>query len=147
LERGIFYGAGVELVEYVLRPKSLSSTRPPAADPAYRLLGFTITAERRGKGLGGNNIQAVVRAPSETSNWRHGRDDAVALRLSSHWQVALRNQFAAAPDVGSAIVQSVADELAEITSRLSESSGAEAEAVTRELFETTFRATGPDYWR
>ena len=57
------------------------------------------------------------------------------------------NQFAAAPDVGSAIVPSVADELGEITSRLSQATGAEAEAVTREMFETTFRATGPDYWR
>lgn len=127
--------------------KSLGSTRPPASDPAYRLLGSTITAERRGKGLGGNNIQAVLGAPSEESRWRHGSEQEVVLWLSSHWWVSLRNQFAAQPDVGSAIVRSAADQLGEITSRLTHATGAEAEAVTRELFERTFRASGPDYWR
>jgi hypothetical protein len=58
---------------------------------------------------------------------------------------SLRNQFESAPEVGSAILRSA--ELGEITSRLSEATGAEAEAVTRELFETAFEATGPDYWR
>jgi hypothetical protein len=128
-------------VEYVLRAKSLHATRPPGPDPAYRLLGFDLTARRRGKGLGGNNIQAVIGAPSVE---RYRLDQDVALWLPSGWWVSLRNQFAAAPDVASAIVGSVADELGAMTSRATDSEGAEAEAVTRELFETEFRATGPD---
>jgi hypothetical protein len=59
-------------VEYVLRLKSLKSTRPPAPDSDFRLLGFDMTAERKGTPLGGNNIQAVFGAPSEE---RHRLDE------------------------------------------------------------------------
>jgi len=44
-------------------------------------------------------------------------------------------------------VEPAADQLGEITSRLGGTTGAEAEAITRELFDTAFAATGPDYWR
>ncbi len=36
----------MDSVEYVLRPKSLHSTRPPAPNPEYRLLGFDLIVER-----------------------------------------------------------------------------------------------------
>jgi hypothetical protein len=133
----------VEDVEYVLRAKSLSSTRPPAADPRYRLLGFTLTAERRGKPLGGNNVQAVLGAPSQT---RYRLDQDVALWLPSGWWVTLRNQFAAAPDIAKAILGSVADELGAATAHLTDAHGAEAYALTRGLFDRAFRLSGPDYW-
>jgi hypothetical protein len=97
-------------VEYLLRPKSLASTRPPAPHPEYRLLRFTIRVERRGKRLGGNNIQAVVGAPSEAPRRRHGREEEVALWLPSQWWVSLRNQFAAAP--ATALVRE--DDVAEV---------------------------------
>jgi hypothetical protein len=129
----------MESVEYVFRAKA----RHVRVDPE-RLVGFDLTVERRGEGLGGNNVQAVVGAPSEE---RYGLSEEVALWLPSGWWVSLRNQFAAQPEVGSAIVRSAADELGEITSRVTHATGAEAEAVTRELFESTFPATGPDYWR
>jgi hypothetical protein len=67
---------------------------------------------------------------------RQGRGALVAVTLVGN-----------SPDVGLAILGSVEDELGEITSRLTNSSGAQAYAVTQELFETAFRATGPDYWR
>jgi hypothetical protein len=138
------YAAYMASVEYVLRPKSLKSTRPPAPEPDFRLLGFDMTAEREDTPLGGNNIQAVFGAPSEE---RYRLDKDVALWLPSRWWVSLRNHFAAEPEVGLAILGSVAGELGEITSRLTDSSGAQAYAVTQELFETAFRASGPDYWR
>jgi hypothetical protein len=94
--------------------------------------------------LGGNNIQAVIGAPSAK---RYRLDKDVALWLPSGWWVSLRNQFAAAPDVASAIVGSVADELGAITSRATDAIGAEADAVAKELFGMEFRATGPDHWR
>jgi len=129
----------MESVRYVLRPKSRHLRVGPD-----RLVGFDLTAERRGEGLGGNNIQAVVGCPSEE---RHGLSQDVALWLSSGWWVSLRNQFAAAPDIASAILDSIAGELGAITARADGARGAEAEAVTDELFGTSFTATGPDYWR
>jgi hypothetical protein len=134
----------VESVEYVLRTKSLRSTRPRGPDPRYRLLGFTLTAERRGKPLGGNNVQAVVGAPSAT---RHGLDTDVALWLPSGWWVSLRNQFAASPNVANAILVSIADELDAATAQATDAHGAEAESITQDLVETAFLANGPDYWR
>jgi hypothetical protein len=134
----------VVTVEYVLRAKSQRSNRPPGASPDYRLLGFDLTAERRGKALGGNNVQAVVGAPLET---RYGLDEDVALWLPSGWWVSLRNQFAAVPDVADGILRAIANELGAITARATGSHGAEAEAVARDLFKSAFRASGPDYWR
>ncbi len=141
---GFAYAPVMDSVEYVLRPKSLHSTRPPAPNPEYRLLGFDLIVERRGKALGGNNIQAVVGAPSEE---RYGLDEDVALWLRSGWWVSLRNEFAAVPDVAIGVLRAVADELEAITSRATESEGSEAYAVTQELFETELRATAPDHWR
>jgi hypothetical protein len=134
----------MDLVEYTLRPKSLRSTRPPGPYPDYRLLGFDLIVEHEGKSLGGNNIQAVIGAPSEE---RHGLDEHVALWLPSGWWVSLRNRFAAAPDAGKAVLSSVADELAAITSRANDAVGADAYALTQELFEMEFRASAPDPWR
>ena len=110
-----------------------------------RVVGvLDLIVERRGKALGGNNIQAVVGAPSEE---RYGLDEDVALWLRSGWWVSLRNEFAAVPDVAIGVLRAVADELEAITSRATESEGSEAYAVTQELFETELRATAPDHWR
>jgi hypothetical protein len=135
---------GAHSVEYILRPKSLRATRPPGPHPEYRLLGFDLTVEHEGKSLGGNNIQAVVGAPSGA---RYGLDEDVALWLSSGWWVSLRNQFAAAPEAAKTVLFAASDELAAFTSRASQAAGAEANAVTKELFEMEFRATAPDPWR
>ena len=138
----------MESVEYLLRAKSLSSTCPPVSDrPEYRLFGFTLTAERRGKDLGGNNIQAVVGAPAERPTWRSESEEEIALLLSSGWWVSLRNQFAKQPEIGTTIVRSAADRLGAITSRLTDASGAEALTITRELFDASSPAIGPDFWR
>jgi hypothetical protein len=138
------YPLPMDSVEYVLRPKSLRSTRPPAPEPEYRLLGFDLTVEHRGNALGGNNIQAVVGAPFVK---RYGLDRDVALWLGSGWWVSLRNQFASAPDVATAVLRAIADQLEGITSRATETEGLDAYAVTQELFKTEFRASGPDHWR
>jgi hypothetical protein len=134
----------MESVEYVLRPKSLRSTRPPEPHPDYRLLGFDLTVERGGERLGGNNIQAVVGAPSVT---RYRLDEEVALWLRSGWWVSLRNDFAAAPDVATSVLRQIAEPLEAITARATEAKGAEAFAVTEDLFATEFRARAPDRWR
>ena len=71
-----------------------------------------MTVERDGERLGGNKIQRVVGAP----DWqRRGLDTDVAVWLASGWRVSLRNQFAEAPDVASAILASRAEPLSAVT--------------------------------
>jgi len=129
----------MQSIEYVLRAKS----RTLSVDPD-RLVGFDLTVERRGERLGGNNVQAVVGSPSED---RYGLDEDVALWLPSGWWVSLRNQFAEAPEVAGRILSSIVDELSTITMRAGQVRDAEADALTEELFATSFRATGPNHWR
>lgn len=130
--------------QYSLRPKSGAwSTHPDAHSPDYRLLRFDMTVERGGKRLGGNNIQVVLGAPDEP---QRGLDADVCMRLESGWWVSLRNQFADAPQVATAILASVADRLSEVTAEATEARGEGAEAVTQRLFSTDFRASGPNHW-
>lgn len=131
--------------QYVLRAKSGGwNEHPDNISHNYRLLNFTMTVEREGAPLGGNNIQLYLGAPDEK---RHGLDEDVALWLASGWWVSLRNQFARAPDVATEIVGSVADSLTHLTTRAQNARGRETEAVTAEIFAMSLRAEGPDYWR
>ena len=132
-------------VGYRLRAKSGGwSHHPDAHDPEYRLLSFTLTTEREGSPLGGNNVQAVVGAPDKK---RYRLDQDVAVWLPSGWWVSLRNQFAQAPDVATEILKSVEHSLSEITGHLTTARGARTEELTRDLFAVTLDARGPDYWR
>jgi len=134
----------MRLTTYKLIPKSGGwSAHPDAHSPDYRLLNFTMRAECRGKRLGGNNIQVVAGVPDKP---RYRLDKDVAIWLSSGWWLTFRDQFARAPDVGSEIIDSVADELSEITEKATYARGAEADEVTRKLFSMTFEATGRNYW-
>jgi hypothetical protein len=86
------------------------SHHPEAHDPAYRLLDFALVAEREGRSIGGNNVQAIVGAPEKQ---RSGLDRDVAVWLPSGWWVTLRNQFARAPDAAMEILKSVEQPLCE----------------------------------
>ncbi|HEY3923810.1 MAG TPA: hypothetical protein VGL75_04550 [Acidothermaceae bacterium] len=88
-------------------------------------------------------MQVVVGSPSGK---RYGHDEDVALWLPSGWWVTLRSQFAAAPWVAVEILNCVVHELDAITARVSGTSGAEADAITREIFATAFRGSGPNHW-
>ena len=90
-----------------------------------------------GKQLGGNNIQLVVGAPSQT---RFGLDEDVVLWLDSGWWVTFRNEFARTPDVAHRILESAADALSAITS---DPRGADASI----LGSTVIDAGGPNHWR
>jgi hypothetical protein len=130
--------------QYTLRAKSGGwSTHPDAHSPDYRLLQFSLTVERDGKRLGGNNIQAVVGAPDEK---RVGLDADVCVWLPSGWWVSLRNHFARAPEVAAAILTSAAGPLSELTAEATDARGKDAEVVTRNVFAAVVNATGPDYW-
>jgi hypothetical protein len=96
---------------------------------------MTVTYD--GKPLGGNNIQLTVGAPGQTPV---GLDEDMILCLDSGWWVALRNEFARAPDVASRILESAADALSAITS---DPRGADA-AI---LGSTVIGAAGPSHWR
>ena len=131
--------------EYLLSVKSGGwSHHPTAHDPDYRLLSFQLIANRAGKPLGGNNVQAVVGAPDQT---RTALDEDIAMWLASGWWVTFRNQFADAPGVATEIVASAEDQLTELTAELHGARGARTEALTAELFDAVFPAEGPDYWR
>jgi hypothetical protein len=71
----------------------------------------------------------------------------VAVWLPSGWWVALRNQFARAPNAATEILKSIEQPLSEITGEPMAARGAGTEDLTRELFAMTFDARGPDYWR
>jgi hypothetical protein len=130
--------------DYRLRVKSHGMRWGTYTDPqSVRLSSFTLRAECHGKDLGGNNIQAVVGAPDQP---RRGLDEEPAMLLSSGWWVALRNQFARAPDVALEILGSAADDLAAITSEATAARGAAADEVRRKLFSAEFLGSGPDYW-
>jgi hypothetical protein len=132
-------------VGYRLRAKSGGwSHHPDAHDPEYRLLNFTLNAERDGGPLSGNSVQAVVGAPDQQ---RHRLNQDVAVWLRSGWWVNLRNQFAQAPDVATEILRSVERPLSQITAELEAARGARTQELTRDLFAATFDARGPDYWR
>jgi hypothetical protein len=132
-------------VAYRLRVKSGGwSHHPDAHDAAYRLLSFRLTADREDRPLAGNAIQAVVGAPDQP---RYRLDADVAIWLPSGWWVSLRDRFARAPDVATGILESIEDPLSEITGRLTTARGERTEQLTRELFATTFQATGRDHWR
>jgi hypothetical protein len=96
-----------------------------------------MTVTYGGKQLGGNNIQLVVGAPGQT---RVGLDEDVIMWLDSGWWVALRNEFARAPDVAHRVVESAADALAVITA---DPRGADASI----LGSTVIEAAGPSHWR
>jgi hypothetical protein len=96
-----------------------------------------MTVNYDGKPLGGNNIQAVVGAPGQK---RIGRDAQVVLWLDSGWWVAVRNEFARAPDVAHRILESGADALSAITSH---PHGADASILGSAVIE----AVGPSHWR
>jgi hypothetical protein len=131
-------------IRYLLRTKSGAwSTHPAAHSPDYRLLSFTMTAERNGSKLGGNNIQVVIGAPDQQ---RRGLDGDVAVWLESGWWVTLRNQFAQPPDVAAQILTTLAGALSTITAEATDARGEDAQAVTAKLFSATFDAVGPDYW-
>ena len=131
---------------FLLRAKSAGWTGPPDAhDPDYRLLNFTLVASRGDKPVGGNNVQAKLRAPDQPpDSWNPSADD---MRLTSGWSVSFRNQFAQAPDVATEILNSIEDALSEVTAELTTARGARTEELTRDLFATTFHAKGRDYWR
>lgn len=132
--------------DFLLRVKSGGwSHHPGAHDPAYRLLNFTLVASRGEKPLGGNNVQAKLRAPDQPPELRHPNVDDMWLR--SGWSVSFRNQFAQAPDVATEILRSVEAQLAELTAELTTARGARTEELTRELFATEFLARGRHYWR
>lgn len=138
-------GGCMKRAQYVLRVKSGGwNGHLKNIGDEYRLLDFTMTAEREGKPLGGNNIQLYLGAPDQE---RHGLNEDVALWLASGWWVSLRNQFATAPDVAAEIVRSVAGSLSDLTARAQNARGRDTEAVTAEVFATALTATGPDYWR
>ena len=124
---------------YDLRPRSHSCKE-------NQLLGFDMTAEVRGKPLGGRNVQLTLGAESEQEfrRWRRWTDDPVAIRLTSGWWVRFRNEFATQPQVAERIVASVAKELTAITV---EAATVEDDVLWPRLRETMFEATGPDYWR
>src|SRR6478609_6256070 len=131
-------------VRYSLHAKSGSWTKHPNAhSPDFRLLKFMLTVECDGERLGGNNVQVVLGAPDQS---RRGLDEDVAVWLVSGWWVTLRNQFAQAPAVALQILQSVADDLSELTNAATTAKGVDAEEVTRSVFSTTFDASGPAYW-
>ena len=133
-------------VSFLLRAKSAGWTaHPDAHDPDYRLLNFTLAASRGGKPLGGNNVQAKLRAPDQPPERR--AQNADDMRLTSGWSVSFRNQFAHAPDVATEILESVESALSEVTANLTTARGARTEQLTRDLFATTFHAKGRDYWR
>jgi hypothetical protein len=95
---------------------------------------MTVTYD--GKQLGGNNIQLVVGAPSQT---RVGLYEDVVLWLDSGWWVTLRNEVGQAPDVAHRILASAADALSAITS---DPRGADASILGTAAIE----AAGPSHW-
>lgn len=131
--------------QYVLRVKSGGwNEHPDNTSDAYRLLNFTMTAERDGKPLGGNNIQLSLGTPDQR---RYRLDEDVVLWLASGWWVSLRNQFALAPGVAAEIVGSVAGPLSDLTARAQSARGRQTKTVSDEIFAASLTATGPDYWR
>jgi hypothetical protein len=78
---------------------------------------------------------------------RYRLDREVALWLDSGWWVSLRNQFAQAPQVGIAIVESIAQPLSAITAEATSARGTETEALGERLWAMAFETRGPDYWR
>ena len=110
----------------------------------YRLFEFTLVARRDDKPLGGNNVQAKLRAPDRPPEQG---DQDVDMQLTSGWWVSFRNQFAQAPDVATEILNSIEDALSQVTGELTTARGARTEELTRQLLTTTFHAKGRDYWR
>ena len=131
---------------FLLRAKSAGWTaHQDAHDPNYRLLNFNLAASRDGKPLGGNSVQAKLRAPDQPPERRAQNVDD--MRLTSGWSVSFRNEFAQAPDVAIEILDSIESALSEVTAKLTTARGARTEELTRDLFATTFHAKGRDYWR
>lgn len=128
--------------EYILCPRSGGWTTQPGSGIG-RLIRFDLTAERRGAPLGGHNVQVVVGAPDLA---RRGLDQQVVLTLESGWWVSLRNQFADAPSAAAEILESVSDELSEITAGANTALGQALDEVSQRLFASVFRGVGPDYW-
>ena len=122
--------------QYMLRAKSGTWTSGPGA-PRDRLLRFDMNVVCDGEPIGGNNVQVVLEAPSES---RAGLDEDVILWVDSGWWVTLRNDFARAREVARQIVGSISRELSAITD---DPRGADAAVV----FATTFETTGPRHWR
>lgn len=146
----------MKTTNYQLRVKSGTwrGDDPAAYKATWRLVRFTMTANRRGEPLAGNNEQVMVGAPDYK---RRGLDQDVVMWLASGWWVSLRNQFAQAPDVAVTIVQSAAAPLSAVTHEFTMARGARTNELSRELFAwdqrrevrrtVAFEATGPDYWR
>lgn len=132
--------------EYTLRPKSGAWSPHPiwSAPEGWHLVRFNLTVQYEGKQLGGTNIQAVLGASDQP---RRGLDEEVALWLDSGWWVTFRNQFALAPCVATEVLDSIAESLSSITAEATAARGAEADALTKRLFATTFTGEGPAYWR
>jgi hypothetical protein len=124
--------------EYQLRMKSGAWT----AGSGNQLVGFDLTVEYDGRKLGGTNIQVALHAPS--GGFPHGED--CAIWLASGWGVVLRNQFARAPAVATAVIEAIAAELSDITRAANSATGTATSALSERLRTTTFRATGPAYW-
>jgi hypothetical protein len=122
---------------YTLIPRSRSTAQS-------RLVGFDLCVQRAGAELGGHNVQIVIGAPDEP---RRGLSQEVAMILDSGWWVSLRNQFAQAPSVAVEIIRSAEANLDQATASILAASGVEEERLIEQLFETTFPASGPDYWR
>jgi hypothetical protein len=125
---------------FVLRPKSAAwrSSDPPV------LSEVSLTVERDGVPLGGNNVQVILGAPDQP---RSGLNEDVLLWLEPGWWVTVRNQFAAAPTVAAAILASAAQDLSRLTEYVGGGEGGESTGFWELVVCTTIAARGPDYWR
>ena len=125
---------------YVLRPKSAAWR---GFDPP-RLFELSLTVEREGAPLGGNNIQLVLGAPDRP---RTGLNEDVLLWLDSGWWATTRNHFALAPCVAEEIVSSAAVELSRLTERIDAGTHEDSKDFWEQVVAGPIEAQGPDYWR
>ncbi|HEV2591122.1 MAG TPA: hypothetical protein VGU02_04440 [Gaiellaceae bacterium] len=103
--------------------------------------------ELRGKPLGGNNPQAVVRSPDAPAGERDLSHQDV-LTLPSGWIVSVSNKFADQPQVAASIFVQLENELDDLIRRASSAlATGDFDRFRAELFAVELRANGPDYWR
>lgn len=84
----------------------------------------------------GSRRQRGHRGPADVDFW-----------LSSGWWVEFRNQFAQAPVGAAKVIDSIGGELSKITAELEGARGDEMVDAKDRLWEMTFGAQAPDYWR
>ena len=140
-------------VEYILRPVSLSTQRSEDGSSST-FVEFALSAERRGKLLGGNQVQATIRSPEPAKVKQAPASDAV-LCLPSGWLAIPRGRLAEQPSIARVIFESAVTDLEALIAwgtaqppDTHESLFSQAsDAFTEEFLAASIRAVGPDYWR